>query len=161
MNVLREVTVVCALAIASGCAHAGAGSEADAQAAVAEGIRAALKLYLPVNQSLTGVVCVEVAAPADFERGVADVLGGTGLRAVAMADCAAAGNDVALLVKVESYEWMDWVAHAELQMHGTVETRPDERQNFRMSWWRATFRVGLAFQQGHWAVVSADDLGRI
>ncbi len=153
--------MLCALAIASGCAHAGAGTEADAQAAVAEGVRAALKLYLPADQPLSGAVCVEVVSPADFERGVVGALLADGVLAVAMADCTRAGAPVVLLVKVQSYEWTDWVAHGQLALQGTVETRPDERRNFRLSWWRATFRVNLAFRDGHWFAVSADELGRI
>jgi|GEM_PF-4506134 len=154
--------VLCAFA--SGCAHAGAGTDADAQAAVAEGVRAALKLYLPAEPALTGTVCVEVvsvASPADFEQGVVDALGSKGIRAVPMSDCARAGRDVVLLVKVQSYEWMDWLTHAQMDVRGTVETRPDERRNFRLSWWRATFRASLAFHDGHWFAVSADDLGRL
>ncbi len=155
------MVVLCALAIASGCAHAGAGTEADAQAAVAEGVRAALKLYLPPDQPQGGAVCVEVVSLADFERGVVEALASTGIPAVGMADCARAGPTVVLLVKVQSYEWTDWLTHGALAMQGTVETRPDERRNFRLSWWRATFRATLAFRDGHWLAVSADELGRI
>lgn len=127
---------------------------------MAEGIRAALLLYLPLDR-LAGPVCVEVDSTSEFERGVVEVLGKKGLDAVAMTDCAKAAPDAALLVKVQSYEWMDWVAHNKLDMRGTVETRPDQRANFRLSWWRATFRASLAFQDGHWFALSAEDLGRI
>ena len=46
-------------------------------------------------------------------------------------------------------------------LRGTVETRPEERSNFRLSWWRASFHASLGFRQGEWLTLAADDLGRI
>ncbi len=155
------LALVSCLVFGGGCAHAGAGTDEDEQAAVAAGIRAAVRLYLPPNEPVRGPFCVEVLSTADFERGVIQALGAVGIIAVAMRDCETNGSDALLWVRVQSYEWMDIVTHATLDMHGSVETRPDERSNFRLSWWRATFRASLGFRQGEWLTLSADDLGRI
>lgn len=157
----RAAAVVLALALGAGCAHAGAGTEADEEAAVAAGVRAALRLYLPANEPLSGPYCVEVDGPADFEQGVVASLGASGILAVAMRECASKGRDAGVWVRISFHEWTDIVAHSAVAVRGTVETRPDERANFRLSWWKANFRASLVYQQGHWAVDSADDLGRI
>jgi hypothetical protein len=154
-------TLVLSIALGSGCAHAGAGTETDEEGAVATGVRAALRLYLPANEPITGPYCVEVDGSADFEQGVVSALGNAGILAVAMRDCASKGSDAAVWVKITSHEWMDVVAHGAVDVQGTVEARPDERANFRLAWRRVTFHVSLVYQQGHWAVDSADDLGRI
>jgi hypothetical protein len=153
--------LACSLAVAIGCAHAGAGTESDEEAAVAEGVRAALRLYTPANEPVVGPYCVEVEGGGDFERGVVAALGATGILAVAMPDCASRGRDAQLWVKVASYEWMDVVTHGTLDVRGTVETRPDERSNFRLFWWRASFHASLGFRQGQWLTLAADDLGRL
>ncbi|MGO9831228.1 MAG: hypothetical protein ACLPJH_13915 [Myxococcaceae bacterium] len=160
MSVSRPLTLLCGIAFATGCAHAGAGTEADEQAAVAEGIRAAIRLYLPATEPLAGTVCVEVASPSAFEQGVVGALADKGMLALAMADCGRAGKEAVLLVRVLSYDWVDWLTHGKLTMHGTVETPPDEPSKFRLSWWRAQFRADLVFYEGQW-VASADDLGRM
>jgi hypothetical protein len=149
------------LALGTGCAHAGAGSETDLEGAVAAGVRAALRLYVPANEPISGPYCVEVDGSADFEQGVVVALGNSGTAAIAMRECASKGSDALVWVKVASHEWMDVVAHGAVDVQGTVEARPDERANFRLAWHRVTFRVSLVYQQGHWAVDSADDLGRI
>jgi hypothetical protein len=149
------------LAVAGGCAHAGAGTEPDEQAAVAAGVRAALRLYLPPNEALHGPYCVEVVATTDFEEGVVAALNASGILAVPMRDCKSKGSDAVLWVRIASYEWMDIVTHAAVDVRGTVETRADERRNFRLSWWRATFHASLGFHDGQWLPLSADDLGRI
>jgi hypothetical protein len=154
------LALLCCLALAAGCAHPGAGTEPDEEAAVAAGVRAALRLYLPTNDEVRGPVCVEVASSRNFEQGVVAALGPLGIVAVAMPDCASRGGDAALWVRIQSYEWMDVVAHSTLDVGGTVETRPDERANFRLSWWRATFHASVGFRQGQWFTNSADDLGR-
>ncbi|MGO8969352.1 MAG: hypothetical protein ACLQDQ_07245 [Myxococcaceae bacterium] len=156
----RALVLLAGVALATGCAHTGAGTEADEEAAVAEGIRAAIRLYLPANEPLPGAVCVEVASPSDFERGVVVALADKGMLAVAMADCGRGGKGPGLLVRVLSYEWVDWLTHGTLTMRGTVETPPDEASKFRLSWWRAQFRASLGFHDGQW-VAAADDLGRI
>ena len=164
MNVnafLRVVPVLGCLAFLSACAHAGAGTEPDEEAAVAEGVRAGLRLFLPPNDLLTGPICLEVVAHSDFERGVAGALGTLGTIAIPMSDCSKLGADAGVWVKIQSYEWMDIVTHGTLDVRGTVETRPDERSNFRLSWWRATFHASLAFHAGQWLTLSADDLGRM
>jgi hypothetical protein len=158
---LATLALAFPLALSGGCAHAEAGTEADAEAAVAEGVRAALRLYLPANEGLLGPYCVEVDGPADFEQGVVASLGASGLLAVAMRDCASRGRDALLWVKIANYEWMDIVTHGTLDVQGTVETRPDERSKFRLSWWRATFHASLGFHQGQWLTLTASDLGRI
>jgi hypothetical protein len=155
------LALVCCTLLGQGCAHAGAGTESDEQAAVAAGVRAALRLYLPANEPVSGPYCVEVDGSTDFEQGVVAALGTSGILAVAMPDCASKGSDALVWVKVSSYEWMDVVAHGAVEMRGTVEARPDERANFRLAWRRVTFHVSLYYQSGHWAVDSADDLGRI
>jgi hypothetical protein len=154
-------TLLFTVLIGTGCAHAGAGTEADEEAAVAAGVRAALRLYLPANEPLSGPYCVEVDGPVDFERGVVAALGASGILAVSMRECATNGRDALVWVKISFHEWTDIVAHSAVDIRGTVETRPDERANFRLSWWKANFRASLVYQQGHWAVDSADDLGRI
>ncbi len=88
-------------------------------------------------------------------------LGAVGILAVSMRECESRGSDALLWVRVQSFEWMDVVMHATLDVRGTVETRPDERRNFRLSWWRATFHASLSFREGQWLTLSADDLGRI
>lgn len=148
-------------AFSGGCAHAGAGTETDQEAAVAEGVKAGLRLYLPPTETLRGPYCVEVAASADFERGVVAALGASGILAVAMPDCASQARDALLWVKIASYEWTDIVTHETLDVQGTIETRPDERSKFRLSWWRATFHASLGFRQGQWLTLSASNLGRI
>jgi hypothetical protein len=149
------------LALGAGCAHAGAGTESDEEAAVAEGVRAALRLYTPINEDLRGPYCIEVEGGADFEQGVVAALGVRGVLGVAMPDCPSRGRDALLWVKVASYEWTDIVTHGTLDMRGTVETPPGERSNFRLSWWRASFHASLGFRQGQWLPLAADDLGRI
>jgi hypothetical protein len=149
------------VALNGGCAHAGAGTESDEEAAVAEGVRAALRLYLPANEPLQGPYCIEVAASREFERGVVAALGASSILAVAMPDCPSRGRDAQLWVRIASYEWTDIVTHGTLDVQGTVETRPDEPSKFRLSWWRATFRASLAFREGQWLTESASDLGRI
>jgi len=151
----------CSLAALTGCAHAGAGSESDEEAAVAAGVRAALRLYTPDNQDVRGPYCVEVEGGADFEQGVVAALGATGILAVAMPDCASRGRDALLWVKVAAYDWTDIVTHGALDVRGTVETRPDERSNYRLSWWRASFHASVGFRQGQWLTLAADDLGRL
>jgi hypothetical protein len=155
------LTLFCSIALGAGCAHAGAGSESDEEAAVAAGVRAALRLYLPGNEPITGPYCVEVDGSADFEQGVVAALVTSGILAVAMRDCASKGSDALVWVKIASHEWMDVVAHGAVDVQGTAEARPDERANFRLAWRRVTFHVSLVYQSGHWAVDSADDLGRI
>jgi hypothetical protein len=155
------LSLLACVALEAGCAHPGAGSEPDQEAAVAAGVRAALLLYTPPSQTLQGPFCVEVAASADFERGVVAALGGLGILAVAMPDCAVSGRDAVLWVKIQSYESMDWVAHGTLDVRGTVETPPDERSNFRLAWWRASFHASLGFRGGQWVTLSASDLGHI
>ena len=155
------LSLACSLAAGAGCAHAGAGTETDEEAAVAVGVRAALRLYTPVNEPVRGPYCIEVEGAADFEQGVVAALGASGILAVAMPDCASRGRDALLWVKVASYEWMDIVTHGTLDVRGTVETRPEERSNFRLSWWRASFHASLGFRQGEWLTLAADDLGRI
>ncbi len=157
----RALSLACSLATAAGCAHAGAGTESDEEAAVAAGVKAALRLYTPDNEDVRGPYCVEVEGGADFEQGVVAALGTTGILAVAMPDCASRGRDAMLWVKVASYEWMDVVTHGTLDVRGTVETRPDERSNYRLSWWRASFHASLGFRQGQWLTLAADDLGRL
>jgi hypothetical protein len=148
------------MALATGCAHAGAGSEADTEAAIAAGVRAAVRLYLTPEEALAAPICVEVTSSTELESGVVAALRNKGTRAVAMSDCFRPGTDAVLQVRVLSYDWVDWVTHGKLDMRGTVETRPEERANFRLSWWRATFHASLSFYQGEWAA-AADDLGRI
>jgi hypothetical protein len=155
------LSLVLLLGAEAGCAHAGAGTESDEQAAVAEGVLAGLRLYTPANEPIRGPYCIEVEGTVDFERGVVAALGASGILAVAMPDCASLGRDALLWVKVASYEWMDIVAHGALDVRGTVETPPDERKNFRLSWWRATFHASLGFRHGVWLTLAADDLGRI
>jgi hypothetical protein len=128
---------------------------------VAAGVRAALRLYLPANEPVRGPFCVEVVSSTDFEQGVVQALGAMGIVAVPLRDCVTHGSDAPLWVRVQSYEWMVIVTHGTLDVHGTVETRPDEGSSFRLSWWRATFRASLGFRQGEWLTLSADDLGRI
>lgn len=152
------LTLLCAIA---GCAHAGAGTEPDEEAAVAAGVRAALRLYLPANEPVRGPFCVEVVSPTDFEQGVIHALGAAGVLAVPMRDCPSRGSDALLWVRVQSYEWMDIVTHGTLDVRGTVETRADEHSKFRLSWWRANFHASLGFREGEWVTLSADDLGRI
>jgi hypothetical protein len=157
----RALSVVSCLALSGGCAHAGAGTEQDEEAAVAAGVRAAARLYLPPNEPVRGPFCVEVVSSADFEQGVVLALGAVGILAVPMRDCESKGSDAMLWIRVQSFEWMDIVTHGTLDVRGTVETRPDERSNFRLSWWRATFHASLGFRQGEWLTLSVDDLGRI
>jgi hypothetical protein len=143
-----------------GCAHSGAGGQADAETAVAEGVLAAIRLYSPGKAPAPGPYCVEVNASPDFERAVVALLTSRGVDALAMAECPARGKDAVFWVKVQSYEWMDWMTHAQMDVHGTVETRPDVKTGFRLSWWRATFRASLGFRDGKWMTLAADDLGR-
>jgi hypothetical protein len=157
----RTLSLACSLAAAAGCAHAGAGTESDEEAAVAAGVKAALRLYTPDNEDVRGPYCVEVEGGADFERGVVVALGATGILAVDMPECATRGRDALLWVKVTAYEWTDIVTHGTLDVRGTVETRPDERSNYRLSWWRASFHATLGFRQGEWLTLAADDLGRL
>jgi len=147
------------LAFASGCAHAGAGTEADSEAAVAAGVLAAVRLYLPPEEAVPGL-CVEVSSSSEFEQGVVALLQQQGTMVVTMPDCGRLGRGAALWVRVLSYDWVDWLTHGKMEVQGTVETHPAERANFRLSWWRASFRARLAFQDGQW-VAAADDLGRI
>jgi hypothetical protein len=144
-----------------GCAHASAGTDADEQGAVAAGVRAGLRLYVPPNEGVHGPLCVEVSSSQDFEEGVVAALRASGVLAVAMQDCATEGKDALYWVRVQSYEWTDIVAHGTVDIRGTVETRPDERANFRLSWWRARFQASLGFNGGEWHTLSADDLGRM
>jgi len=160
VRVGRILALLSGIALVAGCAHAGAGTEADTEAALAEGVRAAVRLYLPPEEALAAPICVEVASTSDFEVGVVAALRDKGMFAVAMPDCSRTGKDAVLLVRVLSYDWVDWLTHGKLVMQGTVETRPDERANFRLSWWRANFRASLGFHDGQW-VAAADDLGRI
>jgi hypothetical protein len=147
--------------LALGCAHAGAASEADEEAAVAEGVRAAIRLYSPGKEPPAGPYCVEVDGSPAFERGVVAVLDGMGLDAVPMPACPREGKNAVLWVKVQSFEWTDWVTRTQLDVHGTVETRPEEHGAFRLGWWRATFHASLGYRDGRWTTLAADDLGRI
>jgi hypothetical protein len=145
-----------------GCAHAGAATPADEEAAVAEGVRAALRLYSPGKDLPAGPYCVEVTnASPDFERGVVARLSSSGVDAVTMRDCASAGKQVVFWVKVQSYESMDWIQRAEFDVRGTVETPPAERARFRLGWFRATFHASLGYRDGRWITLTADDLGKI
>jgi len=149
------------ICIGSGCAHASAGTDEDEEGAVAAAVRAALRLYVPANEEVRGPFCVEVASSHDFEEGVLAALRSSGVLALAMADCPAAGKEAQFWVRVQFYEWTDIVAHGTVDVRGTVETRPDERENFRLSWWRASFRASMGFHGGEWHTLSADDLGRM
>lgn len=161
VSVLRHALVLASCIALGGCAHAGAGTEPDEEAAVAAGVRAALRLYLPANEPVRGPFCVEVVSTTDFELGVVQALGALGIVATPLRDCVSHGSDASLWVRVQSYEWTDIVLHGTLDVRGTVETRPDEGSSFRLSWWRASFRASLAFRQGEWLTLSADNLGRI
>lgn len=161
-SLLIPVAALLSLALGTACAHAGASTPADEQAAVAEGVRAALRLYSPGNDLPAGPYCVEVTnAPPDFERGVLARLAASSVDAVAMPDCATAGKDAVLWVKVQSYGSTDWIQRAEFEVQGTVETRPDQRARFRLGWFRATFHATLGYRDGRWVTLAADDLGRI
>ena len=129
---------------------------------MAEGVRAALRLYSPGQELPAGPYCVEVTnAPPDFEQAVVARLAGSGVDAVGVPDCARAGKDALFWVKVLSYGSTDWIRRAEFEVQGTMETRPDQRSRFRLGWFRATFRATLGYRDGRWVTLAADDLGRI
>jgi hypothetical protein len=153
--------VLCLFTLGAGCAHSGAGGPADEEAAVAEGILAAIRLYSPGKASTSGPYCIEVNASPGFERGVVELLTARGVEALTMPECKASSKDAVFWVKVQTYEWMDWMAHTQLDVRGTVETRPDVTAGYRLSWWRATFRASLGLRDGKWTTLAADDLGRI
>jgi hypothetical protein len=156
------LTAAVSVALGMGCAHAGAATAADEEAAVAEGVRAALRLYSPGKELPAGPYCIEVAnAPSDFERGVVASLAAAGIDAVAMAECSTGAKDAVFWVKVQSYGSTDWIQRAEFEVQGTVETRPDQQARFRLGWFRATFHASLGYRDGRWVTLAADDLGRI
>lgn len=143
------------------CAHPGAATPADEEAAVAEGVRAAIRLYSPGKEPARGPYCVEVTASPAFEQAVLEDLAASGIDARAMTACAAAAQNSVLWVKVQGYEWMDWVTHAQLDVRGTVEPPPGQGGGYRLSWWRASFRASLGYRDGRWTTIAASDLGRM
>jgi hypothetical protein len=150
------------LLLGVGCAHSGAATPEDEEAAVAEGVRAAIRLYSPGREPARGPYCVEVNSSPGFERAVTEILSAQmGLDAVPMTECATAGKNAVLWVKVQGYEWMDWMTRAQLDVRGTVEPRPDQNGGYRLGWYRASFRASLGYRDGHWTTIAASDLGRI
>jgi hypothetical protein len=161
MKLTSAGALVLSVLVSAACAHSGAGTPADEEAAVAEGVRAAIRLYSPGKELARGPYCVEVNASPDFERAVLENLAASGLDARAMTACAPATASSVLWVKVQGYEWMDWVTHAQLDVRGTVEPPPGQNGGYRLDWWRASFRASLAFRDGRWTTIAASDLGRM
>jgi len=161
MRLTPALTLAIGLLLDPGCAHSGAATPADEEAAVAEGVRAAIRLYSPGSEPARGTYCVEVSASPTFEQAVLEDLAASGIDARAMTACATAPRGSVLWVKVQGYEWMDWMTHAQLDVRGTVEPPPGQGGGYRLSWWRASFRASLGYRDGRWTTLAASDLGRM